>query len=187
MWLATTDLLVGWLFPDPQGYMIAQLAKGSLYVLTTAALVYWLARRASGTLEKKEVEHRLLVTERMLDALLESMGEAVLFVEPEERKIVACNVEAERLFGYDRSELVGKGTELLHVDREHHERFGELSEQVLEENGVFRCEYQMRRKDGSPAFTVKSRLVRPSAEVATGSTQWRSCTKSCISPRKWIR
>lgn len=156
LWLATTDLIVGWLFPDPQGYMIAQLAKGSVYILSTAMLVYWLAGRASSTLEKEEVEERLRVTERTLEALLESMGEAVIFVDPRERKIMACNVAAEQVFGYDRSELVGRGTEVLHIDQEHHRRFGEMSEEVLGNNGVFHCEYQMRRKDGSIISTLNT-------------------------------
>ncbi|MFW5995428.1 MAG: sensor histidine kinase [Spirochaetia bacterium] len=149
LWLATTDVIVGWLFSDPQSYMIAQLVKGSLYILTTAALVYWLVGRASGTLERKEVEDRLSVTERTLTALLDSMGEAVLFVDPEKRKITACNLAAERLFGYRKSELVGSGTKKIHVDSEHHRRFGAMSEQALEETGVFHSEYEMMRKDGS--------------------------------------
>ncbi|GEM_PF-1949033 len=87
--------------------------------------------------------------EKMLDAVLASMGEAVLVIEPEGRRIQNCNAAAEHLFGYDKEELIGEPTEILHIDREHYEKFGKKGELVLDRGKVFRTEYLMRRKDGT--------------------------------------
>ncbi len=88
-------------------------------------------------------------TEKILDAVLASMGEAVIVVDPNKRTIVHCNAAAERLFGYDRQELIGMKTRDLHVDQEHYERFGRKGEPVLEKGEVFETEYRMKRKDGT--------------------------------------
>jgi PAS domain S-box-containing protein len=88
-------------------------------------------------------------SERILNALLASIGEAVIIVDPTARRITNCNQAAEKMFGYSREEMIGRKTSFLHIDTEHYEQFGEQSEPVLEEGNTFRSEYQMKRKDGS--------------------------------------
>jgi PAS domain S-box-containing protein len=88
-------------------------------------------------------------SENILDAVLASMGEAVVIVNPDERTIVNCNEAAVQLFGYEKQELVGKKTRTLHIDQEHFERFGQISEPVLNRGEVFETEYRMKRKDGA--------------------------------------
>ena len=67
----------------------------------------------------------------------------------EERTIEECNSAAEELFGYAPGELEGESTRKLHVDREHHERFGEISDEQLRRTGNYRGEFEMERKDGT--------------------------------------
>ncbi len=90
---------------------------------------------------------------RLIEATFASLEDAVFVIRTADRTIETCNPAAERLFGWDREELEGSGTESLHVDREHHVRFGRESERALEEDGVYRGEFRMRRKDGSVFYT----------------------------------
>ncbi len=162
VWLAITDIVAHTLFENGTSYFLAQLIKGMIYIITTGLLVYWLGRRAYRSIQAELVEERLELTERILSAVLGSIGEAVILIDPSGRRIVNCNAAAERIFGYDRRELIGQRTEILHVDHEHFERFGEISEPVLERSQVFRTEYRMRRKDGSTFITANT--VSPTHE-----------------------
>ena len=149
VWIALTDILVDWLFEDSQNYVIAQFVKGIIFILTTSLIIYWLAKRAKLSSEHKMTSDRLDSTKRHFDAVLASIGEAVLVVDPYGRYITNCNKAAEQLFGYSKEEMLGRDTEFLHVDRKHFERFSELGDDDLEKKGVFQTEYQMKRKDGS--------------------------------------
>jgi len=93
---------------------------------------------------EREITH-----EEMNSAILDSIGEAVIIVDPSGRTIRNCNSVTEDLFGYSKSELIGRKTSILHVSREHYEQFGEESEKVLNRGEVYKGEFQMQRKDGS--------------------------------------
>ncbi len=73
---------------------------------------------------------------------------ALFLVHPPERKILACNPSAERLFGYRTDEMIGKSTEMLHIDTEHFRSFGRMSESALERDGFFESDFRMKRKNG---------------------------------------
>jgi len=98
--------------------------------------------------ERKEAEEELRATKRLLEKTFESLGEAVLVIDPHERRIVTCNAAVEDIFGYDPDDLIGESTKRLHESPEAYARFGRLSESALDEDGIFRHDYQMRRKDG---------------------------------------
>lgn len=84
----------------------------------------------------------------LLDRTFSSLEEAVLVIDPNTRTILVCNLAVERVFGYTREEIVGKNTEFLHVNRAMYEDFGRKFFTVLDTDGVFQDEFQMRRKDG---------------------------------------
>jgi PAS domain S-box-containing protein len=99
--------------------------------------------------EQKQKEAGLSRTKTLLSRTLDSIDEAVFVIGPDHRQIIqTCNSAVETVFGYTQKELTGATTELLHVDTQMFQRFGEISEPVLEESGRFETEYQMRRKDG---------------------------------------
>lgn len=156
IWLAATDILVQVLFADHAEHIAVQFLKGLFYISTTGFLVYWLARKAYASIDLEMKHERFQMSERFLSAVLASIGEAVLLIDPGERTIVNCNEAAEKIFGYEKEELKGRKTEILHVDREHFENFGLMSEPVLDRGGVYRTEYRMKRKDGSLFFTANT-------------------------------
>ncbi|MFP4179935.1 MAG: sensor histidine kinase [Spirochaetaceae bacterium] len=162
VWLIGTDLIVELVLADRMEYFFAQLSKGLIYIGTTAILVYYLSIHAAKSVEHEIVSERLESNKRLLNAVLESIGDAVLVVNPDGRTITNCNKAAEDIFGYSKEEIVGHSTEMLHIDRERFLRFGEISEAVLEKGEVFRTEYEMRRKDGSLIYT--SNTVSPTHE-----------------------
>ena len=98
---------------------------------------------------RKEQEEELRETNRLLEKTLESLSEAILVVDPPKREIIDCNSAVEEIFGYEPQELIGRSTEVLHVDEDAYERFGRVGEPELEEKGRFVTDYRMQRKDGT--------------------------------------
>ena len=98
--------------------------------------------------ERTEAAQELRETKALLEKTFESLSEVVVVVDPSEREIIACNAAVEEVFGYEREELIGESTQKLHKNPEAYERFAAIGEPILEEEGLFRHEYQMQRKDG---------------------------------------
>ena len=98
--------------------------------------------------EHRKIQKELLESKNLLDKTFESLKEAVFVINPENRTIITCNPAAERMFGYEKHELIGKNTEFLHTGRDEYNRFGEESLQALNASGVFHTEFRMRRRNG---------------------------------------
>ncbi|MFW6115377.1 MAG: PAS domain S-box protein [Thermodesulfobacteriota bacterium] len=103
--------------------------------------------------ERKKMEIELRETKTFLERTLFSLADAVFVVDPDTRTITTCNPAVENIFGYSPKEVVGKNTEFLHANRELYEEFGRRLFPELDEKGVFRTEYRMRRRDGSIFYT----------------------------------
>lgn len=88
-------------------------------------------------------------TRNMLESVYASLDEAVLVVDPHSRKILSCNAAAERCFGFDKHEMIGRNTEFIHVDKRMYRRFGQELTKALETGETFRTEFRLRRKDGT--------------------------------------
>jgi diguanylate cyclase (GGDEF)-like protein/PAS domain S-box-containing protein len=98
--------------------------------------------------EHRRVQEEIREGKNVLEKVFASLSEAVMLLDPTERTIVQCNPSVESVFGYTAGDLIGRSTELLHVDREHFEDFGRRSVQALEARGVFEAEFEMRYRDG---------------------------------------
>lgn len=99
--------------------------------------------------ERKRMEKELIDAKIMLDKTFESLEEAVFIIDPQERTILTCNPAVRHIFGYEKEDLIGKSTSLLHVDETSYEKFGKESLQVLNKEGVYYTEFEMRRSDGA--------------------------------------
>ena len=110
----------------------------------------------------KESEENILKTRNLFEATFNSLNEAVFIIDPKTRVIISANKSVEKIFGYSNDEVIGKNTELLHVDRKHYENFGgELfpklnSEGIFQEDNLF-----MKRKDGKvfPTMHTVSEVI----------------------------
>lgn len=105
--------------------------------------------RAPPTSLRLVESHRKQPPGTLFDALLQNIEDAAFVVEPDTRRIRSCNPATERIFGYSADELVGRTTEMLHIDREHDRHFGAESGRALERQGVYRGRFSMRRRDGA--------------------------------------
>ncbi|MGK7371537.1 MAG: PAS domain-containing sensor histidine kinase, partial [Candidatus Halalkalibacterium sp. M3_1C_030] len=98
--------------------------------------------------ETKASQARLRESEQLLKNVFESLEESVILVDPQSRTIKDCNEATEKVFGYDKDELLGKSTRILHLDEEHHKKFDELGEEALSKEGIFQTEFRMKKKSG---------------------------------------
>ena len=98
---------------------------------------------------RKEAEQEVKEAKTLLEKTINSLNEVVLVVDPEERKITLANSAIEKIFGYKPSEIIGKNTEILHLNHAKFDEFGRKSEAILENKGVFYTEFQMKHKNGS--------------------------------------
>ncbi|MCA1806953.1 MAG: PAS domain-containing protein, partial [Actinobacteria bacterium] len=174
IWIIFSDQIVDWITNEDTSTLFAQTIKGILYVAVTSVLVYWLALRAFHNIEDKIAISQRDQTQRLLDAVLGNLGEAILLIDPTTRTILQCNTAATTVFGYSESELPGQSTKLIHVSHESYLDFGATSEPELETNGVYRCQSQLKRKDGA-IIDVEITVVTLHREVG-----WRTGVVSII-------
>jgi PAS domain S-box-containing protein len=102
---------------------------------------------------RRIAEQALLAAEARFRGLLESAPDAMVIVKADSRgEIVLVNAQAERLFGYTREELLGKGMEMLMPerfrDRHEHHRCGYAANPHARPMGAG-LELLARRNDGS--------------------------------------
>jgi PAS domain S-box-containing protein len=133
--------------------MIGLANKESGYVLADQQAIETLAVAFVEALDRKRAEEALRESQQLLEKTFTSLEEAVFVVDPTTRTVVACNPAVKRIFGYNEKEVIGKNTEFLHVDRTTYERFGQELFPVLDADGVFQTQFQLRRKDGSIFFS----------------------------------
>ncbi|MEW6435464.1 MAG: diguanylate cyclase [Myxococcota bacterium] len=81
-------------------------------------------------------------------ALLESAPDAIIVFDADGR-IALVNAQTERLFGFDRSQLVGHDVDELVPDDERAPRHGLAPAQSLRRNGQRSVELGARRRDGT--------------------------------------
>jgi len=97
--------------------------------------------------DRKKVEESLRVSEERYRSLVESSSDAILLLDLE-RRILSCNPAFSKLFGYERDEIVGKSAQILHPSEDSFRSFGEHYYPVIHQNGFFRGELELIRKDG---------------------------------------
>ncbi len=99
--------------------------------------------------QRRRAENELIKAKILLDKTFASLDEAIIIVDSSTRNIIACNHATEVVFGFGEKDLIGCSTDVLHVDKLSYDLFGQELFPALDANGVFRTEFQMRRKDGS--------------------------------------
>lgn len=103
--------------------------------------------------EIKASQVRLKESKELFKNVFESLEESVILVDPETRIIRDCNKATERIFGYEKEELIGKSTRILHLNKKNYEKFDEIGDETLNHEGTFKTEFKMRKKNGDPFFS----------------------------------
>lgn len=97
--------------------------------------------------ERKKAEEDLLVQKTYFERLFNSAPEAIILHDNEDR-VVDVNEEFTRMFGYTRSEAIGKYINDLVASQEFREEAGGLSSRVIHGERV-ELDSKRRRKDGT--------------------------------------
>lgn len=103
-------------------------------------------------------EKELADAKDLLESIFASLGAAIMVIDPGDRKIVLCNPAVEDVFGYTPDELIGRSTEILYTDQAAYERFAAEGEPILAQQGYFRTQFEMRRRDGETVHTENTVL-----------------------------
>jgi PAS domain S-box-containing protein len=145
------------------------------------------ANHAAISVERKKMEEAVRGQADLLQKTLNSMTDAIFILEakvpPTAPTILECNEAASAVFGYGRTELLGKTTDFLHVSEDTLKEFqSQLYSAVQQGRLPFHLhEFRMKRKDGSifPSEHSVSQLLNDKGE----RTGWVSIVRD-ITERK---
>jgi PAS domain S-box-containing protein len=96
--------------------------------------------------ERRRAEKALRQTEEQFRALFEGTTSCIFFIQ--DRVIKYANEAALRVFNYQREEMLGQSTALVHLSPEKYEEFGHIVYPVLQKSASWQGEWPFRKKDG---------------------------------------
>jgi PAS domain S-box-containing protein len=105
-----------------------------------------IAGTATDITERVRAETELRQSHRLLHAVFSSLNEALFLLEEDSKIVIDCNISAEIMFGYTRTELIGFSADVLHVNREMADIFSRKETSAYWEKGFYVTEFQMKRK-----------------------------------------
>jgi PAS domain S-box-containing protein len=108
---------------------------------------------------RRSADRDLLTSPQIIEKVFASLREAVFILESDTVKIRNVNQAALEMFGYSREELLGRNTDIIHVDDESLREFRGHLYQAIEERGFLdSLEFRMKRRDGTVFPTEHSVL-----------------------------
>lgn len=121
-----------------------------LGLLLVGLVLYWNRRLSSEVKRRRQAEAVLTSTKRLFETVFQSQQDAILVLDSSRPPlIVECNGAAERIFGYRKDDMLGRGTSLLHLDQEHQDRLLNRLYHSMTQQGFFHeSDYEMIRQDG---------------------------------------
>jgi PAS domain S-box-containing protein len=110
--------------------------------------------------QRKQLEVQLQDTGLEREAILNSVLVGIVLTSA--RRIEWVNDKFAQMVGYQRQELIGLSSRLLHPDHESWERMGEQVRAALARDGTHVCERQLMKRDGGVFWVEMSgSCVRP--------------------------
>jgi PAS domain S-box-containing protein len=99
--------------------------------------------------DRKKAEEALRTSQEVLNKTFASLLDALLIVHAGDRTIQDCNPATRQLFGYEREELLGRSTRLLHVDDTSYEALETKALSSFAGKGFLHLStFHMKRKSG---------------------------------------
>ncbi|MGW8181314.1 MAG: histidine kinase dimerization/phospho-acceptor domain-containing protein, partial [bacterium] len=86
--------------------------------------------------------------EKRFENIVQSVGPDVLMVVDPKRRIVMCNESVEKMFGYEKEEIIGKKTDVLYGDRRANAKREQEIFKALDETGFHRGVAKGKTKGG---------------------------------------
>jgi len=133
LWILLSAPLLGALVHEKPILVVFEIAKGWLFVLITALLLYWLIRRGAEALRRSE--QALKDSEEQHRLLVKMANDAIFVADAESGIILDVNHAAEELMGRPATELVGLHQTELHPP-EDTEQYGQLFHIHAKSGGV---------------------------------------------------
>ena len=106
LWIYVSETLLGWFASDIETLSRIDMAKGLLFILLTAALLYMLINRHTRELEASE--QFLRESEERFRSIFELAAVGVALVEPRTGRMVKVNSKFCDIVGYSADELLEK-------------------------------------------------------------------------------
>lgn len=118
--------------------------------LILTVILIWNRRLAREVARRRQAEEVLTATKRLFETVFNHQLDAIFVLDDSlPALIVECNPAAERMFGYIRAEMLGRGSAFLHVDES---RYLALREELLEavkHRGYYhRLDFEAIRQNG---------------------------------------
>jgi PAS domain S-box-containing protein len=113
--------------------------------------------RAVDVTERNRMEEALRRQTELIRAGFNSAKGAIFILDAQNPpRILDCNQAASNIFGYQKSEMLGKTTAFLHVSDTSLREFQSLLYPAVDEGLPFQMDFKMKRKDGSAFSTEHS-------------------------------
>jgi PAS domain S-box-containing protein len=133
--------------------------------------------------ERKRAEEALRYSRQLLKKTFASLLDAIFIVDADTTKIIDCNPAAAETFGYTRQEMLGRKTDILHVEEASLEQFRVHLYPAVEEKGFLVLpEFRMKRKNGEVFFTEHS--VVPLEDEQGERVGWVSVVRDITGPKQ---
>jgi two-component system cell cycle sensor histidine kinase/response regulator CckA len=105
LWIISSDVLVSKITKDPEIYTKLSIVKGWLFIMLTAAFLYWLVSLYSEQRTRSEIALR--ENEQRFRVFFESHGSVMMLIDPDTGGIVDANRAAADYYGFTRDTLRG--------------------------------------------------------------------------------
>lgn len=111
--------------------------------------------------EKNKIVEELEFSQTLLQKVFDSLEEAIFLINPIERKIENVNHAAIKMFGYEKEELLNRGSEILFGDTSRFELFIKQSFSIYSKQDFYETELTMQRKNGEviPVYFYGKALI----------------------------
>jgi two-component system, sensor histidine kinase and response regulator len=105
------------------------------------------AELAQTTASLSEISEALRKTNEQQQAIFDTTSCGIVLIL--NRTVMRCNRRMEEIFGYAAGEMTGQDTHRWYPDQATYERIGSETHRQISEQGIFRAEQLLVRKDGS--------------------------------------
>lgn len=115
-----------------------------------AFILLWNRRLAGEVARRRQAEEVLTSTKRLFETVFNSQMDAIIALDASNPPLIMeCNAAAEHMFGYLRSEMLGRSTAFLHVDEQHLQRLRDGLFPAASTQGFYTTtDFEMIRQNG---------------------------------------